>query len=88
MSGNTVGHTLMPFAAVTSERSCEGNDVFIECGIGNRHPYATGPNVSLAGRMSFSRPCDVIISAAVSDKFDATVSFHACELDELSFVSA
>jgi len=45
-------------------------------------------NVGLAERLESTRPRDVIIQSAVSDKFDETVSFHVHELDELSSLSA
>lgn len=45
-------------------------------------------NAELAERLRFSRPRDVVIQTAVSDKLDETVSFHVHELDELSTLSA
>ena len=38
--------------------------------------------------MRSSRPRDVIVQTAVSDKSDPTLSFHVHELDELSSLSA
>lgn len=45
-------------------------------------------NADLAQRLKSTRPRDVVIQTAVSDKFDETVSFHVHELDELSTLSA
>jgi hypothetical protein len=45
-------------------------------------------NAALAARLKVFRPRDVIVQTAVSDKADATVSFHVHELDELSSLSA
>jgi hypothetical protein len=45
-------------------------------------------NVALAQRLRYTRPRDVVIQTAVSDKFDKTVSFYVHELDELSTLSA
>jgi Methyltransferase FkbM domain len=50
--------------------------------------YIVEANAGLAQRLRSTRPRDVIIQTAVSDKFDATVSFHVHELDELSSLSA
>jgi Methyltransferase FkbM domain len=41
-------------------------------------------NAGLAQRLRATRPRDTIIQTAVSDKYDATVSFYVHELDELS----
>jgi hypothetical protein len=45
-------------------------------------------NAELAQRLRSTRPRDVVIQTAVSDKFDETVSFYVHELDELSTLSA
>ena len=45
-------------------------------------------NAELAERLRSSRPRDVVIQTAVSDKLDETVSFYVHELDELSTLSA
>jgi hypothetical protein len=50
--------------------------------------YIVEANAGLAQRLRSKRPRDVIIESAVSDKFDATLSFHVHELDELSSLSA
>lgn len=44
-------------------------------------------NDTLAARLRVTRPRDVILETAVSDKIDPTVSFHVHELDELSSLS-
>jgi hypothetical protein len=50
--------------------------------------YIVEAHAGLADRLRVTRPRDVIIQTAVSDKFDPTVSFHVHELDELSSLSA
>jgi FkbM family methyltransferase len=50
--------------------------------------YIVEANAGLAERLRAIRPRDVVIQTAVSDKNDATVSFHVHELDELSSLSA
>lgn len=49
--------------------------------------YIVEANAELAQRLRATRPRDVVIQTAVSDKFDETVSFHVHELDELSSLS-
>jgi FkbM family methyltransferase len=49
--------------------------------------YIVEANAGLAQRLRITRPRDVVIQTAVSDKFDETVSFHVHELDELSSLS-
>ena len=50
--------------------------------------YIVEANAGLARRLRSTRPRDVVIQTAVSNKFDETVSFHVHELDELSSLSA
>ncbi len=50
--------------------------------------YIVEANAGLARRLISTRPRDVVIQTAVSDKFEETVSFHVHELDELSSLSA
>jgi hypothetical protein len=52
------------------------------------HGFIVEANAELASRLRATRPRDVVIQTAVSDKFDETVSFYVHELDELSTLSA
>jgi FkbM family methyltransferase len=49
--------------------------------------YIVEANAGLAQRLRSTRPRDVVIQTAVSNKFEETVSFHVHELDELSSLS-
>jgi FkbM family methyltransferase len=49
--------------------------------------YIVEANAELASRLRSTRPRDIVIQTAVSDRSDATVSFHVHELDELSSLS-
>jgi FkbM family methyltransferase len=51
------------------------------------HGWIVEANCDLAERLRKTRPRDTIIETAVSDKHDATLSFHVHELDELSSLS-
>jgi FkbM family methyltransferase len=50
--------------------------------------YIVEANAGLAQRLRSIRPRDVVVQTAVSDRSDATLSFHVHELDELSSLSA
>lgn len=52
------------------------------------HGWIIEANSELAHRLRKARPRDFVIETAVSDKHDATLSFHIHELDELSSLSA
>jgi FkbM family methyltransferase len=75
------------YLEVGGNHPVQTSSTYLLCRAWGGQGYIVEANAGLARRLRSTRPRDVVIQTAVSDKFEETVSFHVHELDELSSLS-